>query len=373
MKVGIKVGIVGAGTMGAAIAALFANADYNVVLVDVSEEALKKAKERHRGECLEELEQAGLKKKEDLVSKTKYATNLEELKGCGFVVECIKERLKDKIELLKRVEEIVGEGIIFATNSSSFKPSEMATYLRKPERLTLFHFSNPPILMPLVEVGGEMVAEDVVAKTVEIAKSIGKEPVVLKKECRGHVLNRILGAAGAGVGYCLLYHTPEEIDAAMKNLGSPFGFFETIDLIGLDVVYDVLISYREVYGEKFAGFKVTETIIKKMIEWGKLGKKTGEGFYKWVDGKAIISEAKPADLTPLIAAIVNEAFRIVEDGITDRETVNEVYRLATNSPAGVFDIAEMLGYERILEVLGEIYATTGLEVFKPAESLKLMK
>ena len=366
----MKAGVIGAGTMGAAIAALFANADYDVVLVDVSEEALKKAKERHEGEILRELELSGLKRRDELISKITYTTDLNVLKECSFVVEAIVEKLDLKRELLKKLEEIVDDNCIIATNTSSFMPSEVAEGMKKPERLVLSHFSNPPILMPLVEVGGKSVSEDVLARTVDIAKSIGKSPIVLRKECRGHVLNRMLGAAGAGVSYCLLYYRPEQIDAALKNLGSPFGFFETLDLIGLDVVLDVLVSYREVYGDKFAGFKATEFFFQKMVEWGKLGKKTGEGFYKWVEGKAVIPEADPADITPLVAAIVNEAFRIVEEEITDKETVNEVYKLATNSPFGVFDAAEMLGYETILRTLEEAYSRTGLEIFRPAESLK---
>ncbi len=359
----MKVGIVGAGTMGAAIAALFANADYDVVLVDVDEEALRRAENRHRGECLQELEMAGLRKRDEIVSKVKYTTDLREIESCEFVVEAIKERLEDKIDLFTRIEKIVAGKCILATNTSSFMPSEIAEHLENPGRLTLFHFSNPPILMPLVEVGGERVSDDVVSKTVEIAKSLGKEPVVIKKECRGHILNRMLGAAGAGVSYSLLYYRPEQIDAALKNLGMPLGFFEMLDLIGLDVVLDVLDSFREVYGRRFEGFAITRFFIEKMIEWGKLGKKSGEGFYRWVDGKAEIPEGEAADVTPLVAAIVNEALRIVKDGIADRETVNKVYRLATNAPFGILDVAEMIGFDTISKVLDEVHGKTGLEVY----------
>lgn len=299
----MKVGVVGAGTMGAAIAALFANADYDVVLVDVNEEALRKAETRHRGECLQELDMAGLRRRDEIVSKVKYTTDLGEVESCGFVVEAIKERLKDKIDLFTGIEKIVAENCILATNTSSFMPSEIAEHLEKPERLTLFHFSNPPILMPLVEVGGERVSDSVLSKTVDIARSMGKEPVVIKKECRGHILNRMLGAAGAGVSYSLLYYRPEQIDAALKNLGMPLGFFEMLDLIGLDVVLDVLDSFREVYGRRFEGFAITRFFIEKMVGWGKLGKKSGEGFYRWVDGKAKIPEAEAADITPLVAAM----------------------------------------------------------------------
>jgi enoyl-CoA hydratase/3-hydroxyacyl-CoA dehydrogenase len=292
------------------------------------------------------------------------------LKNCGFVVEAIRERLEDKKELMKKLETIVGDDCIIATNTSSFTPSEISEGMRKPERVTLFHFSNPPILMELIEVGGEGVSEDVVGKTVEIARKIGKKPVVIRKECRGHILNRMLGASGVGAAYVFMDARPEEVDVAIKNLGSPRGFFELFDLIGIDVILDVLESFREVYGEKFSLPKGMQFFLEKMTEWGKLGKKSGEGFYRWEEGKPLVREAEPCNIMPVVAAIVNEAFKIVEDGIGDEETVNEVYKIATGSPVGVFDVAELLGYQTIVSSLEELYEKTGREVFRPAETLK---
>ncbi len=355
--------------MGAAIAALFANAGFEVVLVDRSEEALKKARGRHEGECLEELEEAGLKKRDNIVSTITYTTELSMLKSCEFIVESIFEKLPEKIELFRKIEGINSEATL-ATNTSSFMPSEIAENLSRPERLTLFHFSNPPILMPLVEVGGSRVSEETLEKAVKMAQSIGKEPVVLRRECRGHVLNRMLAAAGTAVGFCLLYSRPEEIDNAIKNLDMKYGFFETLDLIGLDIARDVLVSFREAYGSRFYGMKAMDYFLEKMLEWGKLGKKSGEGFYRWKGRKAEIPEAAPADITPLLAAIVNEALRTVEDGIADEETVNKVYRLALNAPYGILDVAEVVGYQNLRKSLEEAYAATKLEIFLPCEAMK---
>lgn len=354
--------------MGAAIAALFANAGFEVVLVDKSEEALKKAEERHQGEFLEELEEAGLRRRDDLTSLITYTTNLR-VEGCDFVVEAIAEKLEAKVELFRKIEE-KNSSAILATNTSSFMPSEIARNLASPERVTLFHFSNPPILMPLVEVGGEKASDETIERAAEMAKAIGKEPVILRKECRGHVLNRMLGAAGVAVGYCLLNSRPEEIDSALKNLGMRYGFFETLDLIGLDIAKDVLDSFREYYGEKYRGIRGLDFFMEKMVEWGKLGKKSGEGFYRWSGRRAEIPEASPADVRPLVAAIVNEAFRIVEDGIADEETVNRVYKLATNAPFGIIDIANMLGHESLIEVLEDAFRATNREVFRVSDSLR---
>jgi|Deesub1362A_J573_1020465.scaffolds.fasta_scaffold00935_2 enoyl-CoA hydratase/3-hydroxyacyl-CoA dehydrogenase len=366
----MKVAVFGAGTMGAAIAALFANAGFDVVLVDKSESAIRKARERHEGECLRELEEAGLKKRDEIVSKILYTTEIEQIEGSLFIVEAVVEILNEKIELFKTLEDFVDKRCIFATNTSSFMPSEIAGDLRYPERLTLFHFSNPPILMPLIEVGGERVSDDVIRRTVEIARKIGKEPVILRKECRGHVLNRMFYAGWVAASYVLLYASPEEIDMSIRNLGSPTGFFELLDLIGLDILPYSYASFREAYGSRFELPKFMEFFTRKMVEWGKFGKKSGEGFYRWVEGKAVIPEAQPCDVMPIVAATVNEALRVVEDGVADEETVNRIYKLATNSPAGILDVAEMLGYGTVIRTLEEWYDKYGHEIFRTCESLR---
>ncbi|WP_456468780.1 3-hydroxyacyl-CoA dehydrogenase family protein [Archaeoglobus sp.] len=248
---GVKVGVIGAGTMGAAIAALFANADYDVVLVDVSEEALKKAKERHEGEILRELKEVGLKKRDEITSKIEYTLDLEDVKDCSFVVEAVVEKLPAKIELLEKLEQLLGEDCIIATNTSSFTPSELAVKLKRPEKFTLFHFSNPPIVREIVEVGGETVGEDFLQKVVDVVKSIGKEPVVLRKDSRGHIFNRFLCSAVAAVGWDFRKFSPPQVDAAMKNLGSPAGFFELLDYIGMDVLLMVQDSLIEAHGGRF--------------------------------------------------------------------------------------------------------------------------
>ncbi len=366
----MKTGVIGAGTMGAAIAVLLANAGHDVILVDVNENALEKARKRHEGEVLEQLEQAGLKMRDKITSKIKYTMNLEDVKDCNFIVEAIPEKLDLKIELMKKIENLVSDDCILATNTSSFKPSEIAAGLKKPERLVLFHFSNPPILRKIVEIAGDLASEDAIGKAIEVARKIGKEPILLKKECRGHIFNRFLGVAGVAGAWELMHARPEEIDAALKALGSPYGFFELLDLIGIDVVMDVLNSFREVYGKKFELPKGIAFFLEKMLEWGKLGKKSGEGFYRWVEGKAMIPETTPRDITPIISAVVNEAFLEVEEGIADKEAINDAYKLATGSPLGVFEVAEVLGYEKILEVLEKLYQERGAEIYKPAEKLK---
>ncbi|MEM4616050.1 MAG: 3-hydroxyacyl-CoA dehydrogenase NAD-binding domain-containing protein [Archaeoglobaceae archaeon] len=357
------VAIAGAGTMGSAISALFANAGYNVVLYDISREALERAKKRNGKEHLLELEKAGLKKV-DRLDNIVYTTDISKLKGCDFLLETIKEDLNTKIEFFKKIASICRD-TLFATNTSSYMPSEISKGAKV--NVFLFHFSNPPIEMPLVEISGE----GDVSKVVEYAQRIGKKPIVLKKQCRGAVLNRMLCALGVALGYSLKLASPYEIDASVKMFGMKHGVFEIFDKIGLDVSLDVLKSLEEAY-PRFSSEFIKETLAQ-FVKAGKLGKKSGEGFYKWVGEEPIAEKVENyADVTILLAVIVNEAFRIIEDGIADKATINEVWKLATLSP-GIFDLAEILGYENILNALNRAFEETEMEVFRPAKAFASLK
>ncbi|MCS7143688.1 MAG: 3-hydroxyacyl-CoA dehydrogenase [Archaeoglobaceae archaeon] len=349
------VGIAGAGTMGSAISALFANAGYEVVLYDISEEALKRAKSRNSHEHLIELEKAGLRLRETL-DNIEYTTNFSDLKGCDLLLETIKEDLDIKIQFFKKIASIC-KNAIFATNTSSYMPSEISEGAKVS--VFLFHFSNPPIEMPLVEISGE----GDVKKLVEYAERIGKKPVVLKKQCRGHVLNRMLCALGISLGYALKMASPYEIDASIKLFGFKYGLFEIFDRIGLDISLDVLKSLEEAYPRFSSDF--TKDVLKQFVESGKLGKKSGEGFYKWAGEEPIAENVEGyPDVTILLGVIINEAFRMIEEGIADKETINEVWKLATLSP-GIFDLAKLIGYENLISNLEKAYKESGAEIFKP--------
>lgn len=352
------VAIAGAGTMGSAISALFANAGYKVVLYDLSRDALEKAKKRNSKEHLIELEKSKLRRRETLENIV-YTTEINDLRDCDFLLETIKEDLSLKIEFFRQIAEICKDAL-FATNTSSYMPSEISKGARV--NVFLFHFSNPPIEMPLVEISGE---EDP-SKLVEYAQSIGKKPVVLRKQCRGAVLNRMLCALGVSLGYSLKLASPYEIDASVKAFGFKYGVFEIFDRIGLDVSLDVLKSLEEAY-PRFSSDFIKETLTQ-FLEAGKLGKKSGEGFYRWVGEEPIAENVENyVDVTILLATILNEAFRIIEDGIADKATVNEVWKLATLSP-GIFDLADTLGYKNLINALLKAFEETGMEVFKPTKS-----
>lgn len=364
-------GVVGAGLMGADVALLFANAGFNVVLRDIRKDVLERARERNRM-AVAELRETGILRDEKAFERITYTLELKDLSDVDFVFEAITENLEAKRNIFSQLENLISRDTVMATNTSSFTVSEIAEALNFPKRLGAMHFSNPPIFMKLIEiVAGSKTSEGTLNVLVDLAKQIGKTPVLIKNECRGFVLNRLLMAAMADALWCLKHGIkPEDIDVSVKNLGMPFGAVEGMDLIGLDTVYSVLKSLEEAYGARFA---FPEEILGKLIHEGKLGKKTGKGFYVWREGKAEVPRGKPYDITRMVAVVVNEASRIIEEGVANKETIGKIYKLALNIPLGIFDIGKFFGFNKLFKVLEEAYNKFKLELYKPTKLLTEME
>lgn len=365
-----KAGIIGAGLMGSDIAALFANAGFDIVLVDKDKSALEKAEEKHQKETLEELEDAGLKKRDEITSLIDYTSDIEKVKNSAFVVEAIVDKLEAKINLMDSLENIIDKKTVIGTNTSTLTAKEISNEMKNPERVVLFHFANPGILRKLVEISGDKATREAKEKAAEMAEKIGKEPVLLNKERRGNCLSRMSAAIKCAGSWELLDSKPESIDKAAEELGFDNGPVELLDLIGIDLHLDTVANLSEEYGDKFKPPEEVRKRMEEMIESGKVGKKAGEGFYKWEDEKPIIPEpGLKSDITPIIAALVNEAHKIVQDGIANREKVDKVLKLGSGGSLGPFDVGEMFGEEELREALEKKYQETGSELFKPAENL----
>ncbi len=360
---GETVFIAGAGLMGTDISLLFANADYDVILFDISRDALVKARKRHL-DGIGHLREAGILHNENAFEHIKYTLELSKSSKADFVFEAIVEDLYIKRRFFKDIEKYVSRDTVFASNTSSFTISEIGTELEDPRRLGGMHFSNPPILMRLIEVsGGEETVDDTLDIILEKSQELDKKPIILDRECRGFVLNRLLYVAfvdalirlEAGV-------RPEDLDSGVKNLGVPFGVVEGMDLIGLDTVKRILDNLTEVYGNRYT---YPKHLLEEKIARGELGKKRGFGFYKWVDDKAVIPEGEPLDPTRVVAVVINEAYRIHDEGIADEQKISDIYKYGVNAPAGIFDVAQLFGEEYLNELLSSLYDKTGHLVYKP--------
>ncbi|MFC3041848.1 3-hydroxyacyl-CoA dehydrogenase family protein [Virgibacillus xinjiangensis] len=278
------IGVIGAGTMGAQIAMVCAVNGYEVILQDIEEASLRKAKESLEARMARWVEKKKKTKEEvdQAFGRLSMETDLNSVKDADFIIEAIVEKLDVKKSLFAELERLTQEDTILATNSSTIVSSKIAEGLHRPHNVCNVHFFNPPLKMELVEVvRGEHTSDETANTAVKLIESLEKIPVLLKKEISGFVANRILGKLMDEAVYLLEngYATHEEIDLVCKKaLNHPIGPFALMDLTGIDVNYFVRLQrYQESGKEEDRPAQ----IVAEKVEKGELGRKTGKGFYQY--------------------------------------------------------------------------------------------
>ncbi|MEM0159027.1 MAG: 3-hydroxyacyl-CoA dehydrogenase family protein [Thermoplasmataceae archaeon] len=278
----MKVSILGCGTMGRGIAQVFATYGNDVVAYDSFEGALKKAP-AEISNSLERLAKKDPSKfnKNEILPRIKFSANIGDISGSDLVIEAVFERLEEKLNILRRASDLLDETCIIATNTSSISINKLASAVKNPTRFLGMHFFNPVPVMKLVElVRGEHTDQKILDRAYSIAESLEKSPVV-SKDFPGFISNRILMPLirEAIAVYEDGIASPQDIDKTFHlGMNHPMGPLELADFVGLDVVYDVLKVLYDEYGEP--RFKPPITL-RNMVNAGKLGRKSGEGFYKY--------------------------------------------------------------------------------------------
>lgn len=361
-----RTGVVGAGLMGRDIAGLLANAGYPVTLVDVDSDAIAAAREYHGTDLESALETGGIQVQGTPADRIDYATDVSELADADFVVEAVPERLALKQDVLADLEAVLDPDAVIGTNTSSLTPGEIAAEAAHPNRVVLFHFANPALHRDLVEISGDDATDRALETAETVAHAIDRAPIRLRREYRANCLSRLSASIKCAATWELLEADPAAIDAGARNVGFDRGPLELVDLIGLDVHLATVDNLAEVYGDRYAPPPSARDRMEELVETGRLGKKSGEGFFEW-DGETCERPTpdEPHDATPILAALVNEAHRLVEDGVGDESTVNEVLKRGADSDVGPFDLADMFGRDALRATLEERHEETGAGVYEP--------
>lgn len=373
-----QIGVIGAGTMGAGIAQVAAQAGHKVILTDTNPAQLQKA-EIQINLSLDKLVEKGkftdafaLEVKSNLI----YSTHLYEHQNAALVIEAIIENLAVKHELFKQLEQIVSANCILASNTSSLSIASIGACLENPSRFLGIHFFNPATLMPLVEVIPGVATEAQVTSSVEELISNWKKTVVVCKDTPGFIVNRV---ARPFYGEALRIYEEgiadfATIDWAMTNIGGfKMGPFTLMDYIGNDINYTVTETvFAAFYYDP--RFKPSFTQ-KRHMEAGFLGRKTARGFYDYGEGAvAPLAKEDPQLGTyifeRIIALLINEAADAVFMQVASPTAVDLAMTKGVNYPKGLLAWADELGAAWVLERLEKLFAEYGEDRYRPNPLLR---
>lgn len=286
-----KIGVAGAGTMGASIAETFAKFGYEVYLYDIFSEQLKKAETLIKLNLETEISE-GLQTKEhseQLLNKITYGTEMERFADTDFIIEAILEKMDVKKEFWTKISEIVSPTAILASNTSALSITEQATVVKNPERFAGMHWINPPHIIPLIEIVlGEKTSPETAQYIYDVCEQLGKKPVKIK-DAPGFVLNRLQSAVVRESLHIVEegISSMEDVDKVMKfALGFRYailGPFEVGDFTGLDIVNDYTSTVFKDLSNRTEPFG----ILKELYNKNELGIKTGKGYYDYSNGKDI--------------------------------------------------------------------------------------
>lgn len=376
----MKIGVIGAGTMGSGIAQVAAQNNHEVILIDASENTLRKA-QSGLASTLEKLVEKGkisLEKSREIERNITYSSNVNSLVDCGLVIEAIIENLTVKHELLKQIESVVSLDCILASNTSSLSIASLGSVLQHPNRIIGIHFFNPAPLMPLVEIiPAVQTSNDVLLTCKNIISDWGKVGVVCK-DTPGFIVNRV---ARPFYGEALRIYEEgiadfATIDWAMTHFGGfKMGPFTLMDYIGNDVNYAVTESVFEAFYYD-PRFKPSFTQ-KRHKEAGFYGRKTGRGYYDYSENSVspiptMDEELGKTIFNRILCMLMNEAVDAVFMQVGTIEAIDLAMTKGVNYPKGLLKWADEMGLENILKQLETLFQEYGEDRYRPNALLRKM-
>lgn len=274
--------VIGGGLMGSGIGQIAAQADMNVRIIDVNEESLELSKRRISDSLDRFLRKNLIDHKDYVLEKINFTTKMEVLSEADIIIEAVPEKLELKKAIFKKIDQLAKSECLIATNTSCLSVTEIASATSRPEKVIGMHFFSPVPMMPLLEiVKGYKTSNKTYETAVEIGKKLGKKIIVAQRDYPGFLMNRIWLPMVNEACFALMegIATPEEIDQGfIDGYGHKMGPLKTIDMAGLDITLWALEALYEGFNDpKYRPCP----LLKKMVEAGDLGRKTGKGFYSY--------------------------------------------------------------------------------------------
>ncbi len=374
------IGVLGAGTMGAGIAQVAAQAGHQVVLVDVNQVQLDIALLSYKKvfDRLIEKGKMDAAEKALLLSRISLKNSISDFSSCDLIIEAIVEKIEVKHAVFKEMEQVVSTHCILASNTSSLSIASIGSVLNKPSRVVGIHFFNPAPLMPLVEI---IPAVQTSIETLKVSQDLiiswGKT-VVTCKDTPGFIVNRV---ARPFYGEALRIYEEgiadfATIDWVMTELGGfKMGPFTLMDYIGNDINYAVTCSVFEAFYYD-PRFKPSFTQ-RRHAEAGFYGRKSGRGYYDYSEEAVLPSPTKDEllgkkILDRILAMLINEAFDAVFMQVASREDVDKAMTKGVNYPKGLLSWADEIGLKNVLSQLEHLFAEYGEDRYRPNPLLRRM-
>lgn len=376
----MKVGVIGAGTMGSGIVQVAAQNGHPVVLVDLNEQILHKSKQQldtimnrlvEKGKITQE-------QSDQTRGNVKYSQDFHDFSDCGIVIEAIIEDLEIKSKVFSQLEQIVPKGCILASNTSSLSIASIGAAIEDPSLIVGIHFFNPAPLMPLVEIIPAVQTSEATLKNARDLIDSWKKVTVLCKDTPGFIVNRV---ARPFYGEALRIYEEgiadfATIDWAMTSLGGfRMGPFTLMDYIGNDVNYTVTETvFKAFYYDPRYKPSFTQ---KRHSEAGYLGRKSGRGYFNYAEGAE--NQAPKEDnevgqqiVDRILVMLMNEAIDAVFLNIGTKEDIDLAMTKGVNYPKGLLRWADEMGLDVVLERLENLFHEYGEDRYRPSPLLRRM-
>lgn len=376
-----KISIIGSGTMGRGIAQIASTFGHDVVLYDKFDDALDNAKaslEKILNRLVEK-ERITEEENKNILDRINFTSNLDDVKGSDLVIEAIIENLDVKKDVFQKIEDLVSEDAILASNTSSLSIASIAGVLKSPKRFLGIHFFNPAPLMPLVEIIPSFITDTSITKKSQSLIDSWKKVTVVAKDTPGFIVNRV---ARPFYGEAMRIHEEgiadiATIDWALKEIGGfRMGPFELTDYIGHDVNYKVTETvFKEFYYDPRFKPSLSQ---KRLVEAGYLGRKSGKGYYDYTENSSNPKPTEDKDLgqyivNRILVMLINEAADAVHLNIATPEDVELAMTKGVNYPKGLLQWCDELGVDFVVNKLEDLQNNYGEDRYRTNFLLKKMQ